>query len=249
MAKLFADINTSSIEEVEDYVGGRKLYDADIYLMKVKGAYLQSSNAAGSKSKSIVLTLGFDGNNEYSESINFLNREGGITYEKDGKKYYMIGYSTLNAISLMSGGNEFKDMDYEDRKLTIWDFEKRANVLKAVQVPVELLGAEVYVALGRRIKNKQKRNPSGGYDLLADTFEENFIDGVYHNPSMRTVAEARKGMDKGLHYKIWLDKNKGQVRNDVKPATTTNGGTSGPPKAGAPKATGVTSDLFSDTED
>lgn len=234
---MFGNLNNDGLEKSEDRLGGgRQAFDADIYAAKIKLMYgIKSSGGA----MGVELLLDLDGK-EYKETIYVTSGDtkGNKNYfEKDGKKYPMPGFTVVNDLVMAAtGGKELKDLEFEDRTVKVYNFEKRTEENKVVQHAPELIDAEVLVAITNTAKNKQKKNDSTGeYEdvIPAVIIHENSIAKVFDATSKRTVREALDGKDEAQFHDEWLKKNQGVVYDKVTTKPGEGAAAGGPPKAAA----------------
>lgn len=236
MSSFFGNMSTEGMEETGDRLGGGGApLPADVYKAKIVMAYgIQSDGGA----KGVVLHMDLDildenGNRkdsrEYRETIYITKRSGENFYEKDGKKYPMPGFQTVEDICILAHPENkgLGGQTVEERHVPVWDKDAKKEVPRAVPVITSLLDRELYVAL-QHIKETKQVNQNGQYvdDPQGGTRESNKIDKAFHVQSKQTVSEAKAGQN-ATFLDAWVKKNKGTVIDN----TTKGGG-----KAGAPGA-------------
>ena len=210
---IFDKLQTANLEEQKDSLGGSGLFDTDIYAAKVKVAYV---GYAKSGAMNINLVLDIDGR-EYRETIYITNRNGDNFWTRDGKKYPLPGFTTINDLCVLTNEKQLSEMDTESRVFKIWDFEQKAEVNKEVPCIVDLLGKEVNVGIVRKVENKTALGSSGKYEPTNEKRELNEINKFYYHDrdNMLTVFEAMHQKDAEFAKK-WLEKNKGKVQDKFK---------------------------------
>lgn len=236
---MFKNLKTEGLEQAEDRLGGGfgKL-PTDIYTGVIKQFYgMKSSGGA----QGVVLIIDIDGQ-EYRESIYATNKKGENFYQKDGKNYQLPGFITLNDIALCTVGKQLNELEWEEKQVKQWDFDKKAEVIKAAEVAVELIGQTVTVAIVNTLKNKQEKNAAGDYVDVAGDREENHIEKVFDTDSLMTVREAIDKKESAEFHPQWLEKNKGVQRDKRSIKDGQAAGNAGaPPKSGGASSAPPTS--------
>lgn len=231
--KKFAN-NAAKLEETKDSVGGGfSVLDSNIYKGSVKLAFL---DVWGSGAHYVDLTLTVDGK-DYNEKITITNKQGENFYEKNGKNYPLPGFVTIDDLCLVTIGKGLADMDdeTEERTVKVYDRDAQAELPKAKQVLVGLLGKPVAVAIQKAVETKMEKDSDGKYTVpTAETRETNSIEKVFEVESMMTTVEARAEKTEGEFHQVWLDKNQGKVRDKTSKAAV--GGKPMAAKAGASAA-------------
>lgn len=227
---MFQNLTNEGMEQQEDRLGGSGPLPTGIYTGKIKQFYGIKSDGGAS---GVAVIVDIDGR-EYRETVYATNRKGENFYTKDGKKYQLPGFITLNDIALCTVGKQLNELDWEEKQVKMYDFDKRQEVTKAAQVAVELIGEVVTLAIVNTLKNKQEKNSQGVYVDVAGERTENHIEKVFDTESKRTVREAIDQKEEAAFHDEWLKKNEG-VQRDKR--SIKDGGAAGsagaPPKAGA----------------
>lgn len=228
MGKLFGNLNTDGMEQVEDRLGGgRTLLDTGIY--EDKRVKLAFAGQFDSKAQYITIIFDIDGVElEITETIT--NKQGENFYTKDGKKNQLPGFATINDICLTVTGEELSDQDTEERQIEVWSYEDKKKVRQARQVLVDLIGKPVSLAVRKVKKNKQKKNDKGDYVDIADEITVNDVVKTFHVESRRTVAEIKAGKDEAKFIDEWAEKWAGKEIDQRK----IKDGKGGDSSAGAP---------------
>lgn len=248
MSNLFGNLKekTKNAEAAKDTLGGQfGAKETDIYTGDVKVAYVGKADSGADWIQLIVENMkNSDGTpaGEFRGQIYFTSgKEKGNkpTYEKNGKEYYLPGYTVVNDMLLMATGKELFESDFEEKIVKVYDFEQKAEVNKSVMVPIDLIGQEITFALEKSIEAKQSKGDDGKYHDNGETREVNEIQKMFHPELLVTVIEAQeaekaeKELSKELavFYAAWLEKNKGKTRDKTQGNATGKAGT--PPKPGA----------------
>lgn len=209
--------------------------DSDIYLSTIKLAY---GITADSGAKGLVLHVETESGREHRETIYLTSgtaKGGRNYYEKDGKKNYLPGFVTANALALLTVGKEISDLDTEDKMVKVYNKAASAEVPTKVPVLTDLLGQQVYLGILKETRDKNIKDESGNYVPSGETRDQSTIDKVFRAKDQMTTAEVRAGAEEAAYFNTWLGLNKGQVRDrstkDVKPGLKTA------PKTAADKPT------------
>lgn len=210
--KLFENLDTNGVERTEDRVGGTsRIFESDIYVATIKVAYAKQSNSGA---KGITLMCDIDGK-DYTETLYITDRNNRPYYVNDShKKYFIPGYNYVNAICLVAANKELKDMEAEEKVLSLWNFETGKNENTSVPTLPELSGKKVALGIIKELRNKGQL-VNGVYQDTPDTKEANKIVAVFDVDSHKTVNEA---LDKreATFYDTWLEKNKGKTVDNRK---------------------------------
>lgn len=245
---LFGNLKSDGLEKSEDRLGGGfQPLETDIYDVKIKAFYAGQS-PGGAQNVSIIGTLP-DGK-EYRETLWLTNKKGEnffLNKNDQSKKVPMMGFTIADDICQIVAGISLSEMEFEEKTLNLWDFDAKKELPKSVKCATALHGEVVKLGIWKKLENVNKKNDqTGEYEPTSETKNTNSIDKVYHPELLLTVAEARHAEEKGIDpvaafHDKWLEKNKGQVKDDRELKDGAQGGVrSGPPKAGgsAPAAGG-----------
>lgn len=237
---MFKNLNTEGMEQQEDRLGGNfSKLPTDSYTGVIKQFYGMKSEGGA---EGVVLILDINGQ-EYRENIYATNKKGENFYTKDGKKYQLPGFITLNDLALCTVGKQLNELEWEEKQVKQMNWETKKEETKAAQVAVELLGEKVTVAIVNTLKNKQEKNAQGVYvDVAGGDREENHIEKVFNTESLLTVREAIDGKEEAEFHPQWVEKNKGQQRDKRSLKDGQTGGNAGaPPKSGGSSSAPPTS--------
>lgn len=251
MSNLFGNLKekTQNVEAAKDSLGGSGFgaKESDIYTGKVKVAYVGKADSSADWMQLIVEDMktsdGLDAG-ELRAQVYFTSGKdkGNLpTYEKNGKKYYLPGFTVINDMMLMATGKELFEADFEEKIVKVYDFDQKAEVNKSVMVPVDLIGQEIMFALEKIVEPKQSKGDDGVYRDNGETREVNEIQKMFHPELLVTVIEAEEAQkaekeltpELAVFHAAWLDKNKGKTRDKTKGSAGGNGKGGLPPKPGA----------------
>lgn len=220
--KLFENLDTNDVERTEDRVGGNsRLLDSDIYVATIKAAYTGESKSGAI---SVTLMCDIDGK-EYTETLYITNRnkEPYSVNTSTRKKSFIPGYNYMNAICLVVAGKELKEVEAEEKVLSLYSFETKKNENTSVPVLVELSGKQVALGIVKELRNKAEL-VDGKYVDTPESREQNRIMAVFDPESHKTVNEALDNKE-ATFWDAWLDRNKGKVvdRRTIKDGAPTTG--------------------------
>lgn len=251
MSNLFGNLKekTQNVEAAKDSLGGGNFgaKESDIYTGKVKVAYVGKADSQADWMQIIVEDLkNSDGLSagEFRAQVYFTSgkdKGNKPTYEKNGKEYFLPGYTVINDMMLMATGKELSASDFEEKIVKVYDFDQKAEVNKSVMVPVELIGQEIMFALEKIVEPKQSKGDDGKYHDNGETREVNEIQKLFHPELLVTVIEAQEAEkaekdltpELAVFHAAWLEKNKGKTRDKTKGSAGGAGKAGTPPKPGA----------------
>jgi len=237
MSNMFdnASKELSGSEKEKDVLGGRSLLPTNVYDGILEVTYVTTSTA-GARAFNFVVNVN---GKIVRETIYVTNREGGVTYTKDGKKYPLPGYSLVNAIAKLTIGKEIPALVFEPKLVKIYNFDLKKEVPVEVPVAVELTGQAVCLGIELTRENKQVKDQTGNYVATPDIRESNSIARVFHVKTGQTAAEY--DAQKPAEFKdLWLKEFAGKPRDRTNKAlagVTAPAGTT--PPGAAPGKTSI----------
>lgn len=231
---LFGNLSTEGLEKTEDRLGGYTPLDSDAYDVRITLAYATKSDG-GARAVNLVGVIPSENNREYRETIYVTSKKGDNFYEKDGKRFELPGFTTINNICLVTVEKQLSQMDHTEKMVKIWDKTEKKEVPTSVPVLTELEGQMVTLGIQKTMENMNEKQ-GDKYVPTAKVRTFNQIDCVFHHESKRTFVEANNGKETADFYPKWVEKNKGEVRDErtIKDGETGNSGR--PPKAGEQKS-------------
>lgn len=213
--------------------GGGYLVDSDAYDSTIEIAYLGQAES-GANSLTVVLNLG--DNKKVRETIWFTNKQGGTTFEKDGKVSNLPGFNQVNGLCLLGAGKSLSECTVGKATYPVWDSNAGKELPKEVEVLEELKDQKIVAGILHVIEDKQKKNEATGkYEPTGETREVNTIDKFFQEGTRRTVTEIKAGEEKGVFIDAWIEKKQGQVINKAK-GTSVKQGMPGQAAGSAPAA-------------
>lgn len=250
MSNLFGNMTNDGLEESKDVLGGGfQALESDIYEVEIKAFYAgKSKNGATS-----VTLIGKHGDREYRETFYVTNKAGENFFvnKKTGKKAPLPGFTVVDDICLITTGEPLSAQDphVEEKMINIYDYDQKKEVPTSVPMITSVIGKKVSLGILKELVNKNAKNGAGDYVATAETRTQNAVDKVFHPELKVTVPEARKGIktaEEAKFFDAWLEKNKGQTRDnrEIKDGEAGNTVTGGKPPQAAPAAKAERKSLF-----
>lgn len=229
---LFANLKSEGLVESEDRLGGYRPLQSGIYTGKIKAAYAGKSSG-GAQSVSVIVDI--EGQ-EYRETIYITSRSGDNFYVKEGKKYPLPGFTTVDNICLVTCGKPLSEVITEEKVIKLYDKDAKKELPKSVDMLVDLLGCSVTLGIFLETVNKTEKDANtGNYVPIAETREQNVINAVFHTETKMTVVEARQGAERAKFHDDWKERHTGKTQDKRDLKDGQSAGTAGPPKRpGAP---------------
>jgi hypothetical protein len=221
---------TADIEDEKDSVGGgSRIVESGLYETTIAMAYLQKSKGGA---LGLFLTLKA-GDKEIKQTLWMTSGDakGNRNYyeDKNGDKKYLPGFNTANSLCLLTVGKEISAMDPEQKVVSLYSPEAKAEVPTKVDVLVELLGKDVLAGVLKQTVDKTVKNDAGTYVPTGETRDENEIDKFFRASDRKTTAEIRAQADASFA-DTWEKKWTGVTRDRASKNITSGA------KAGAPVA-------------
>lgn len=187
MTTLFSNAASelAGSEKEKDVLGGRTLLPTGLYEGTLDVVYLTKS-AGGANAFNLVIDIA---GKKFRDTIYVTNKQGGVTYTRDGKKFPLPGYSLVNALAKLTAGKEIPQLEFEKKLVKIYNFEQRKEVPTEVDVAVELVGQPVRLGIELHRENKNVKDQAGAYVPTAEIREFNTITRVFHVKTGQTAAE------------------------------------------------------------
>lgn len=198
-------------EKEKDVLGGRSLLPTDVYDGSLEVVYLTKSQGGASAFNFVVDING----KKIRDTIYVTNREGGVTYTKDGKKHPLPGYSLVNALCKLTVGKEIPQLTFEKKLVKIYNFELKKEVATEVDVAVELTGEAVKLGIEFLRENKNAKDQAGNYVPTAELRDSNVIARVFHPKTNQTAAEY-DAQQPAEFMALWVKEFQGKIRDRSK---------------------------------
>ena len=237
---IFASMNNEGLEQATDNLGGSFTKESGIYEAVVKMAYAGASDK-GARFIQFIFELA---GKEYKETVYFTNRAGQNSYEKNGKKFPLPGFTTIDDVCKAATGQPFSAQDTEEKLVKVYDRTAKAEVPTIVPVLVDLIGKNVVLAILKITENKSQSDGNGGYITTAETRDVNTIDKVFNEDGF-TIIELAEKAPAPVFQGAWSTRNSGKTRDKTTPVAA--GGKPGAPGRPAPAAGTPRPNLFGKT--
>lgn len=229
----------------EDRIGGASALESGLYLLTIEKAFLQPSSGGAiglhlhtvtEKGQSFRTTLW----------ITSSTAKGGTPYYVDTKtneKRYLPGYLAASAIAFLTVGKDLSEVDTEEKLVSLWSSDAKAEVPTKVEMLMDLLGKEFYAGIIKQVVNKNVKAADGSYVPSGETREENELDKIFHAETKLTVTEAKANANAPAFFDLWDKKNTGKTKD--KTGTKTSGAKPATPGAPAGASKPASKSLFS----
>lgn len=225
----FLNFNTGGAKQESEFVGGgRTLFDSNVYLAKIKQAYLDAYDS-GARFLSITLDIG---GQDYEERLLLTNGQG-LSYWTDNKNVpqQYSGLTRFEELAFACGFPNVQSTQPGPGMIRAWDKDAKTFVLRQHATVLNLLkDKEVLVAIMKINQNKQKKNAAGKYDKINEAEEINQIE-KFANLQKQTQLEAAKNVNPPQFMAAWNEKWTGKVKDNYKEQK-------GAPSMGMPSAAG-----------
>lgn len=273
MSNIFSGKKAVKDQKVEDdFLGGGGTVETDIYPATIKYAYIAKAQNSGARGLAISLML--NDKHELTRTIWMTNRDGDVTYKdkKTGEEKNLPGYNQVNSLAMLVLSKEIGDLDVEERKLNLFDFESKKEIATAVDCFVDLHGEKIHVAVQKQIVDKTEKDDAGNYVPTGETRETNEIVKFFPEAGLVTISEVAhfveslggsfeevlgdgdlgKAISKmegdGNYATTWLEKNRGETwdRSTGKKEGKAFGGGKAKSEGGSGEAKKKSASLFDD---
>lgn len=259
MTTLFGGLagQVNAAEAATDNLGsGRKVYESGIYKFVGTALYVGKAKSGADFMQLIGKLSSLDGieQGEYREQAYFTSgtdKGNKPTYEKDGKNYFLPGYSIVSDLLLMTTGQPLPSANFEEKLVNVYDFDQKKELPKSVMTAVDALGEPVLVAILKTEEDVNEKDANGNYVPTGKTRFSNNIEKVFHEGFRLTVVEAEQlekagkepTIEDAIFFGAWAEKNTGQTRSKVSKGTGKAGAAPTPGGNAAP-AGGSAKKLF-----
>lgn len=169
-------------------------------------------------------------------------------FDRDGKKRDLPGFSHANDLTQVTLNSRLGGVDFEKRKVPIYDFEARQELPKDVLVPVEMIGKNLKVGV-LKIEQNKRAQVNGEW---VDTNEKQTINDIskIFDERGRTATEVRADAEPQF-IEQWKERHDMNTINRYKPiaGAATPGAPPAPGAKPAPAPSKGTKQLFDDDDD
>lgn len=211
---MLADLTTddSDIKGEKDTVGGARVLDTGIYKMKITMAYL---TVAASEALGLVCHFKGEEGEELRQTFwmtsGKLKGKKNYFVDKNGEKQYLPGFNQANAIAAFTAKKEINQLEPEEKIVSIYDYEAKAEVPKKMPVLTELIGQEIVLGVEHQLVDKTEKGDDDKYYPTGETRAQNDVTKIFRASDMKTMTEVRGKAEEAKFYKTWEEKFKGQV--------------------------------------
>jgi len=151
-----------------------------------------------------------------------------VTNAKTGKKELMWSYQQVSHIvgAALNGKTLADAFDScQTKKVEIYDFDSRKDVLTDVQMVADLVGKKLLIGLQRKIANKNQKNSDGTWTPLPErkqTLEFGIAGSI---DDRRTFVEIQAGIapEEAKEVDLWEKANSGKDWNAYKEVAAVSG--------------------------
>lgn len=226
----------NTIQEGGDSLGGYSALESDVYKMKIDKAFITLS-----AKKATAINLHFTGENNATLRVQLWATSGEdkgcknyYVNKKTNEKHYLPGFNQINALCLLTLGQEVSTLSTEKKNIKLYDATAKKEVVTEVDMLMPLLGQEILVGVIKQTVDKRAKDAaSGQYMPTGEIRTENEIDKFFcakDDYFQLTLTEIKDKITTPAFFGAWLKKWKGQIKDK----TTKN-----VPAPGAPQAAGA----------
>lgn len=240
MSDLFAGVDNSAktVAEKDSVRGARRQpIPSSIQNFIIKYAYADKSKG-GAMGINLALTV-FDGDHKdrevrLTEWITSGDAKGNKTYyerktDKGVEHVKLPGFVTVDNLCQIVAGKSVLEMGSSKKTISLYDFDKKAEVPTEVDMLDDLVGKPVSACVLHTIEDKNAKNAqTGEYEPTGQVREINTIDKFLDPKDRKTASELDNGVDADFH-KAWLAKWEGQINDQS--TEVQNAGLKGAPQA------------------
>lgn len=212
-----------------DNLGGRVL-DSDIYVMKIKDAYLTKSNGGATGA---VLIFDNDGS-EFRQTLWITNKEGIPYFEKDGKKRPLPGWALLNDLTLLVTDTPLENAldDTKEQAKMVYNVETQKEEPQNLPTLVNLIGKETMLGVLKVTEYKREQGGDGKWYDSSETRTINTIDKFFDPQTQATLNEIEtyEGPEDEFQprtHNKWLSKWQGKEKDTTKNSKGNSSSSSG----------------------
>lgn len=197
---------------------GKFTVDSGVYPAVVK-SIVSYETGDGEQVKGIIeleLTLPDGATRAYKQNVLLMSKDGNYTYKDDnsGADVLYGDVSIISDIANIACKKLLENLETQDTMIEIYDFTTKSNKPVPASSLVELIGAEVSVAIleYETFKNKQV---GGDWVETEETRLNNQIEIVMQAGSNKTLKELRAQVEEPVAHNTWLEYWAGKVKEAV----------------------------------
>jgi len=222
-------------EEKDTLGGGNGAVESAIYKGMVELAYLDAAPSGAQR-----ITIHFkpnDSDNVLKNTTYISNKQGQFTYNdrNSGEPKPLPGYSQMNSFFKAITGKDIGNQATAVKTIKVYDFEKKAEVPKEVNVFTDTVNKPIAVGV-LKVKEektrKESQNPANPpYSEGTGEYREiNEFDKYFNADDGRTITEIANNAQNPDFFMQWKDKHTGntRVKNAKIPGATTGAAAGAP---------------------
>lgn len=217
---LFGTGSTGVVEQEKDF--SKRTLDTNEYPGVLTMAF---AGAAASGARFVTLMFKLDNGKDYSEQIYITNKNGGNTYEKDGKQHYLPGFQLVNNLALLTTGKGLMELagDVETRTVKLYDWDAKKELPQDVPAIIPMMGKRVLLGITEEEYEKTTYNKeTNTREYTGEVKVKNSLNKAYHPETRQSVVELRDGAEASA-LDGWLKNNKGKLKTcEVKGTASAN---------------------------
>lgn len=200
-------------EDEKDVLGGRKIYDSNVYSFTIKTAYFDKSKR-GANNLNVLLTDADENTYKHIEYITNAKGDNFYIDKKSGKKRKMPGMTKMDGLCELIQGVTLGKAEVESKVHNIYNYETSTEVPTPKMTLIDWAGKKVQVGMMRVLENKSVKTTIDGLDKYVPVAETREINEItkWFDLSGKTLKEG-KADSKAEFIKEWLKANKGIVRD------------------------------------
>ncbi|GEK52341.1 hypothetical protein [Vreelandella venusta] len=204
--------NDSTIQAETDSVGGGGVVDSGIYHSNITMAFLTKSKG-GALALNIHYKTAEGREGREQLWITSGDAKGNKNFYEDaqGNKKFLPGFNIANSLCLLTVGKQISEMVPEQKVVNVYSPEAGKEVPTQVDVLVELINQETYLAIQKQTVDKNVKADNGTYVPTGETREINVIDKVFRLRDKMTFAEISAQATEPHFFTTWESKFAGQV--------------------------------------
>jgi hypothetical protein len=200
------DLGGGTAVATEERVAGSSNYinKTGAYDVIVKKAYMDTSSG-GAICFNLVLETEDSKQINITEYISNTKKEVYYTDKKDGTKKFMPSYTRMKNIDFLLTGKPQQNPKTELKKVKIYDYDAKAELIKDKEVLVEWVGKPLTILCMKKKYWKQVKDSSGAYVNTSETQLKTEVDFFLDAVSRKTHNEISGNKEADI-YKIWIEK-------------------------------------------
>lgn len=174
------------------------------YDVVIQKAYMDVSSG-GAICFNLVLETKDGKQMNVTEYISNGKKEVYYTDKKDGTKKFMPSYTRMKNIDFLLTGKPQQNPKTESKKVKVYDYDAKADVIKDKEVMVEWVGKPLTILCTKKKVWKQAKDASGAYVNTTETQFRTEIDFFLDAVTRKTHNEISGNKDADI-YKTWMEK-------------------------------------------